>query len=238
MDGTGGNGAGGAVAGGGAAGRDTAGRDTGGRDTVSIVIVARDAAALLPGSVAAVLAQTPPPREIIVVDDGSRDALAAVASRLPVRTLHDGRRGTAAARNAGLRCARGELVLFLTAGDGLPPGTLAALSATLRAAPAAVMAVAAGPLPDGAILWRRAALAGAGGFRTAAGPALDLDAALRLGRGRTAAPAPGLGTLRGHCLRAALRSLLEHDARAAWTLAGSVAASLALPGRTVLPTGP
>lgn len=227
MDGTGRNGAGSGAAGG---------------ETVSIVIVARDAAALLPGSVAAVLAQAPPPREIIVVDDGSRDALAAVARRLPVRTLHDGRRGTAAARNAGLRCARGELVLFLAAGDRLPPGTLAALTAALRDDPAAVMAGAAGPLPDGAILWRRAALAGAGGFRAAAGPALDLDAALRLGRGRTAAAssgqgAPGLGALRGRCLRAALRSLLAHDARAAWTLAGSVAASLALPGRTVLPTG-
>ena len=55
--------------------------------------------------------------EIVFVDDGSSDETAAIVSRYPaVRLLKLGvNRGPAAARNAGLREARGDIILFTDA---------------------------------------------------------------------------------------------------------------------------
>ena len=58
--------------------------------------------------------------EIIVVDDGSRDATAAVVRSFDgVRLLSQPNRGPAAARNHGARAARGEILLF-TDDDCIP----------------------------------------------------------------------------------------------------------------------
>jgi GT2 family glycosyltransferase len=57
--------------------------------------------------------------ELIVIDDGSRDGTADTVKRFaatvgfPVRLLQKSARGLAAARNLGLREARGDLLLFL-----------------------------------------------------------------------------------------------------------------------------
>ncbi len=68
--------------------------------------------------------------EIIVVDDGSTDgsaayveALAAVDGR--IRLLRGARSGVAAARNRGLRAARGDLIAFIDCDDVMPEGRLA-----------------------------------------------------------------------------------------------------------------
>ena len=50
--------------------------------------------------------------EIIVADNGSRDSTVAIASRYPVRVLREEQRGAAAARNCGIREARGEYIAF------------------------------------------------------------------------------------------------------------------------------
>lgn len=69
--------------------------------------------------------------EVIVVDDGSTDGTAdAVAQRFGtdarVRVLAGAHAGASAARNRGLRKARGDLVCFLDSDDYWLPGTLAA----------------------------------------------------------------------------------------------------------------
>lgn len=62
------------------------------------------------------LRQTCPFDEILVIDDGSCDRTAEIASRYPVRILrHKQNRGLAAARNTGFRSARNGLVASLDA---------------------------------------------------------------------------------------------------------------------------
>jgi GT2 family glycosyltransferase len=58
----------------------------------------------------------PPERfTVIVCDDGSTDATPGLIARFPVVLLRQGNAGPAAARNAALRAAKGEIVLFLDA---------------------------------------------------------------------------------------------------------------------------
>jgi len=80
----------------------------------SVIIPAFNAAQTLDRCLAALNAQTMPrgEYEIIVVDDGSTDDTATVASRYSVRYLKQRHRGPSAARNLGIANARGEIVLF------------------------------------------------------------------------------------------------------------------------------
>ncbi len=83
----------------------------------SVIVPAYNAARTLPQTLEALQRQTLPRDvyEVIVVDDGSTDDTAAVAARYGVRVLCQENRGPAAARNAGVRIARGEIVLFTDA---------------------------------------------------------------------------------------------------------------------------
>jgi glycosyltransferase involved in cell wall biosynthesis len=92
---------------------------------VSVVIPVYDGERFLAEALDSVFAQGYTPIEVIVVDDGSRDGSADVAARYPVRLVRQDNAGTAAARNAGIRAARGELIAFLDQDDLWKPEKLA-----------------------------------------------------------------------------------------------------------------
>ena len=112
---------------------------------IGIVIPAHEAAPWIADAIGAVLAQSHADWSLIVVDDGSRDATAAIARRFlvdpRVSLIRQDRGGVSAARNRGLSaCAKAEAVLFLDADDWLAPDALARLAHALHAAPDAVAA--------------------------------------------------------------------------------------------------
>lgn len=90
----------------------------------TIVIPAYNAEATLTSCVRSALAQTESDLEVVIVNDGSSDATDDVAHgftdpRVRVHTQANG--GLPAARNAGIRHARGDVVCFLDADDLLLP---------------------------------------------------------------------------------------------------------------------
>jgi GT2 family glycosyltransferase len=63
--------------------------------------------------------------EVVLVDDGSTDATAAIAENFPVRVVPSaGRVGPAAARNLGARVADGDVVFFIDSDVMVRPDTL------------------------------------------------------------------------------------------------------------------
>jgi len=88
-------------------------------------------------AVESVLAQTYPCVEILVVDDGSTDETRAVIE--PVRGrityIYQENKGVSAARNAGIRAAKGEYLVFVDADDWIPPEKLAVQVAVLEERP-------------------------------------------------------------------------------------------------------
>jgi cellulose synthase/poly-beta-1,6-N-acetylglucosamine synthase-like glycosyltransferase len=93
---------------------------------ISVVIPAFKAVGTIDQAIQSVLAQTMPPKEIIVVDDGSPDETAAhVARRYPdVRLLRQENAGCGMARNAGASVATGDWLAFLDADDAWLPAKL------------------------------------------------------------------------------------------------------------------
>lgn len=90
-------------------------------DSVAVIVAARDVQETLPALLAALRAQTHAPDEVIVIDDGSTDATAALAEASPVvdRVLRLDGAGPGAARNAGVAAAGAQILAF-TDGDCTP----------------------------------------------------------------------------------------------------------------------
>ncbi len=85
---------------------------------VAVVIPAKDRAAVLPRALASVAAQTTPPDEVIVVDDGSTDGTAEIAEGLGATVVrHDRPRGSGPARSTGIRAASSRWIAFLDSDD-------------------------------------------------------------------------------------------------------------------------
>jgi len=100
---------------------------------VSVIIPTHNQVRLVTRAVDSMLAQSFTDYEIIVVDDGSTDDTRAALSRYGERIVYlfQERRERSAARNNGLRHARGKYVLFLDADDTLLPNMLAKQAAYL-----------------------------------------------------------------------------------------------------------
>jgi glycosyltransferase involved in cell wall biosynthesis len=112
--------------------------------TVTVLIPAYNAAATIGRAIDSVLAQTYQDYEIVVVDDGSRDATSEIIRSYDlaiVRPLHlPGNQGVSSAVNEGLKIARGEFVAFLDADDEWLPSKLGMQVDALFRNPAAAFA--------------------------------------------------------------------------------------------------
>jgi glycosyltransferase involved in cell wall biosynthesis len=119
---------------------------------VSVVIPCFNQAHYLPMALESVRRQTWAPIESIVVDDGSTDDTAAVASACGASiVLRQANAGLASARNAGLGAARAEYVVFLDSDDELLPDAVQSGVERLE------------QLPEASCVARRCSLIDAGG---------------------------------------------------------------------------
>src|SRR5262245_16865951 len=97
--------------------------------SISVIIPVYNGERYLAEALVSVLAQTHPPTEIIVVDDGSTDTTAQIAQRYAPRIHYHFRprgavSGAAAARNHGAYLAQGDYLAFLDADDVWLPDKL------------------------------------------------------------------------------------------------------------------
>lgn len=89
---------------------------------VSVIIPCYNHGRYLAEAIESVLAQTWSRVEIVIVDDGSTDDTASVASKYPgARYIYQTNQGLAAARNRGVSRSNGEYLIFLDADDRLTP---------------------------------------------------------------------------------------------------------------------
>jgi O-antigen biosynthesis protein len=92
---------------------------------VSVVVCAYDAGRTLDECLRSLRRVRYPNFEVIVVDDGSRDGTRAIAEGFPeFRLISHENRGLSAARNDGIRAARGEVVAFTDADCAVDPDWL------------------------------------------------------------------------------------------------------------------
>ena len=108
------------------------------RPTVSIVMPVWKSERYIAEAVKSVLGQTFEAFELLIVDDGSPDGsldICRAFSDPRIRYLRQENRGLAAARNTGLRHARGEFIAFLDSDDIWEPEKLERHVAHLRSSP-------------------------------------------------------------------------------------------------------
>lgn len=89
---------------------------------ISAYIPCYNAANYIEATIKSVLNQTQPPDELLVIDDGSKDRTAEIASQYPVRIIrHQKNLGLAAGRNTAFAHAQHELVAAIDADAILEP---------------------------------------------------------------------------------------------------------------------
>lgn len=122
---------------------------------LSVVMANRNHARQLPRALDAVLSQSLPPREVIVLDDASTDdsvrILEGYSHRFPcVRLVHnESHIGVTATYNRGFALARSRYLLHIAADDYILPGFLAKAMSQFARHPSAGLCVANGSCTDG-----------------------------------------------------------------------------------------
>ncbi len=108
---------------------------------VSVIIPTFNRSACLGRAIDSVLSQTFTDLELIVVDDGSTDDTADLLKAYADRLLYiyQQNRGVSAARNTGIRSARGEYIALLDSDDAWRPRKLERQAAFFQAHPQAVL---------------------------------------------------------------------------------------------------
>jgi glycosyltransferase involved in cell wall biosynthesis len=93
---------------------------------ISVIIPVYNGKKFLPEAVKSVLKQNYEPLEIIIVDDGSTDGTSELQNSLgeQVHFIFQNNKGPAAARNTGIKAAKGEFLAFLDSDDLWPSDKL------------------------------------------------------------------------------------------------------------------
>jgi glycosyltransferase involved in cell wall biosynthesis len=104
---------------------------------ISVIIPAYNAAETLAATIDALLAQTYPHWEAIVIDDGSIDATAAIVTDFAahdqrIRLIQQANAGVITARNVGIAAAQHDWLLFNDADDWIAPTHFAKMVAVLQ----------------------------------------------------------------------------------------------------------
>jgi glycosyltransferase involved in cell wall biosynthesis len=107
----------------------------------TVIVPAYNAAETIESAIRSVQAQTTPSFEVIVVDDGSTDATAAVLERIAadhprITVISQPNAGPSAARNTAIDRAAGAYLTFLDSDDLLMPAYLEAVEASFATDPA------------------------------------------------------------------------------------------------------
>ena len=102
---------------------------------ISVVIPAYNSGVFIRETVESALSQAAPNLQVeaIVVDDGSVDETAAIARAAGALVVRKKNGGVSSSRNAGLRMACGQYILFLDGDDRLRPGAISMLFEALTA---------------------------------------------------------------------------------------------------------
>ncbi|MFK4809722.1 glycosyltransferase [Devosia sp. ZW T5_3] len=103
---------------------------------ISVIVTTYNHARYLRDAIESIRGQSHPADEIIVVDDGSSDHPETVTAEFTgVELIRQANQGLSAARNTGLRAARGRYILFLDADDRLTEIALDTLLRRIKAHP-------------------------------------------------------------------------------------------------------
>jgi alpha-1,3-rhamnosyltransferase len=127
----------------------------GGARGVAVVVPSYNHAPFVEAALRSVFAQTLAPRQLLVIDDGSRDGSPRVIERtlkdcpFPCELIARENRGLCATLNEGLARTEGEYFAYLGSDDLWLPGFVAARVSVLEARAAAVLAYGHALLVDG-----------------------------------------------------------------------------------------
>ena len=99
--------------------------------TISVVVSAFNEEAHIARLLRSLKSQTRPPREIIVIDDGSRDRTGEIAEANGAAVVRMAHRGPARGRNVGAARATGDVLVFLDGDMACAPAFLERLVAPM-----------------------------------------------------------------------------------------------------------